>query len=113
MKRAAADFGERIGEGAMVQVADDQLLQNGQHKQQDEENERSVHYRPDQSLLFVPFAEMEHLSYAHEFRANQSLHCSKTERSEGDAVRLKDRSFQVGEGGEADIKICGEDQELP
>src|ERR1700739_730050 len=39
MKRAAANFGHGVGERAMVQVADGQLFQNGQHDQQSEEDD--------------------------------------------------------------------------
>ena len=47
-----------------------------------------------------------------EFGANQSLDCGETERSKDDALRLKDRCFQIGESGEADIKIGGNNQKF-
>jgi hypothetical protein len=46
---------------------------------------------------------MKHVSYAQEFGANQSFDCGETEGSKDDTLRLKDSSFQIGEGGEAKI----------
>jgi hypothetical protein len=44
-------------------------------------------------LFLVPLTKMESVSYAHKFRANQSLDCGEAEGSKGDAVRLKDGGF--------------------
>src|SRR5262249_49629135 len=46
------------------------------------------------------------------FGADQSLDRGEAERSKRDALRLKDRRLQVGKGGEADIKISRDNQEL-
>src|SRR5262249_9896526 len=112
MKSAAANFSDGIGQRAMAQVADGQLLQHGQHDQQSEEDKRPVQRGPDESFFLVPLTEMKHVSYAEEFGTNQSLDGGETEGSKDDALRLKDGSLQIGEGREADIKIGRDNQEF-
>jgi hypothetical protein len=55
---------------------------------------------------------MKHVSDAQKFGTNQSLDCGEAEGGKNDALRLKDGSFKIGESGEADIKICRDNQEF-
>src|SRR6516225_3527589 len=41
-----------------------------------------------------------------------SLDYGEVEEGKGGALCLKDGSFKIGEGGEADIKICRDNQEF-
>jgi hypothetical protein len=70
-----------------------------------------VQYGPNKSLFLVPIAKMKRVS-PHELGANQSFGCGEAEWGKRNAVRLQDRSFQIGEGGKADIKIRRDNQKL-
>ncbi len=52
------------------------------------------------------------MSHAHEFGADQGLDGGEAEGREGDAMRLQDGGFQIGQGGETDIQISRDDEEF-
>ena len=55
---------------------------------------------------------MKHVCDAQKLGTNQSLDDGEAEEGKDDALCLKDGSFKIGEGGEADIKICRNNQEF-
>src|ERR1700676_583194 len=88
-ERAAAKFGQRIHDLAMMHEADDDLLKRVEDGQQHKKNDRLVQRRPDQGQRIESLAKMQCPPDQHELGAYQSLRRGKTKRRERDVVRVE------------------------
>src|SRR6202030_221433 len=111
-ERAAAEFGQRIHDLAMMHEADDDLLKRIEDEQQHKKNDRLVQCRPDQRQRIKALTKMQGPPDQHELGADQSLRRGKTKRRERDVVGVENDGLQINQRGQEHVEIGRNDGKL-